>query len=137
MRLPNLHCYTCVTFIANAGISTPEMHFTVLWPRCAGAGIDAAWSQSGNSEGCFFVPKPVWPGATREHTQRGSATEEQQRQTGLDARTLRVAALLHLGLVVAAVTARYGDAPTAPPRSRPESPVAAPFPLFQQARKHV
>ncbi len=33
-----------------------------------------------------FVPKPVWLGETREHTPRGSATGQQQRQTGLGAK---------------------------------------------------
>ncbi len=54
-------------------------------------------------------------------------------QTGLGAKTLRAAALLPSDFVVAVVTARYGDAPTAPPRSRPKSPAGAPFPLFRQA----
>ena len=84
-----------------------------------------------------FVPKPVWLGATRENSPRGSATGEQQRQTGLGAKTLRVTALLPWSFVVAFVTARYGDAPTAPPRPRPKSPAAAPFPIFRQALKHL
>ena len=93
-----------------------------------------------------FVPKPVWLGQTREHTPRGSATGEQQRQTGLGAKTFRrrplgyggtsrATALLPLGFVVAAVIARHGDAPTAPPRPRPKSPVAAPFPILRQAHR--
>ncbi len=80
-----------------------------------------------------FAPKPVWRGATREHTPHGSGTDEQKRQTGLGAKTLRATVLLPLDFVVALVTARYGDAPTAPPRPKPKSPVAAPFPILRQA----
>ncbi len=46
------------------------------------------------------MPKPVWPGATMEHTHLGSVTGEQQRQTGLGAKTLRATALLPWGFVV-------------------------------------
>lgn len=42
-----------------------------------------------------------------------------------------VLALLTLGFVVAVVIARYGGAPATPPRSRPKSPVAEPFPIFR------
>ncbi len=95
-------------------------------------------------KGAVFVPKSVWLGETREHTPRGSATGEQQRRTGLGAKTFRrrplgyggtsqAAALLPLGFVVAVVTARYRDAPTTPPRPRPKSPIAAPLPIFKQA----
>ena len=48
--------------------------------------------------------------------------------------TSQATVLLPLGFVVAVVTARYGDAPTAPPRPRPKSPVAAPFPILKQAK---
>ena len=82
-----------------------------------------------------FVPKPVWRGETREHTPRGSATGEQQRQTGLGTNTLRAAAFLPLGFVVAVFTDRHGDAPTAPPRPRSNFPVAAPFPILRQTLK--
>ncbi len=89
------------------------------------------------------VPKPVRPGTTREHGPSGCAAEEQQCETGLGAKTFRrrplgyggtsrAAALLPLGFVLDVVTARHGHAPTAPPRPRPESPAAAPFPLFRQ-----
>ena len=80
-----------------------------------------------------FVPKPVWRGATRENTPRGSATEEQQRKTGLGTKTPRAKALFPLNFVVAVVTARHGDAPTAPLRPRPKSTVATPFRILRQA----
>ena len=62
------------------------------------------------------MPKPVWPGATSEHTPRGSATGEQQRQTVLGAQTLRATSLLPLGFVAAIVTTRYVDAPKVSPQ---------------------
>ncbi len=88
------------------------------------------------------MPKSVWLGATMEHTPRGYATGEQQRQTGLGAKTFRrrplgyggtsrATVLLPLGFVVAVVKARHGDAPTSPPRPRPKSQDAAPFPILR------
>jgi len=51
----------------------------------------------------------------------------------LAAKTLRAACLLALDFVVADVTARCGEVPSAPPRPKPKSPAAAPFPVFKQA----
>jgi hypothetical protein len=41
--------------------------------------------------------------------------------------------ILLLGFVVAGVTARFGDAPPAPPRPKAKSPAAAPLPIFRQS----
>ncbi len=107
----------------------------ILWtiPKAVwwGGGFHRAFLEI--QKDAVFVPTRVWLGATREHTPRGSATDEQQRQAELGAKTLRATALLPLGFVVAVVTARHGDAPTVPPRPRPKSPVAAPFPIIRQA----
>jgi hypothetical protein len=61
-----------------------------------------------------------------EHPFRGAATEEQRSQTAFYAKTLRAACLWAGGFVVAAVTARFGDAPATPPRPQPKSIAAAP-----------
>jgi transposase len=84
-----------------------------------------------------FVPKPVWLGATREHTRPGSVTEEQQRPTGLGAKTLRAAVLLSVGFVGSVLTARSGDARTSPPRPPPKSPAAGHLPFFRPAPRFL
>jgi len=83
--------------------------------------------------GAVFVAKAGWRGATKGNTPRGSSTEEQRSETALAAKTLRAAFLLALDFVVADGTARCGDVPSAPPRPKPKSPAAAPFPVFKQA----
>jgi len=83
--------------------------------------------------GAVFVAKAGSRGATKENTPRGSSTEEQRSETALAAKTLRAACLLALDFVVADVTARCGEVPSAPPRPKPKSPAAAPFPVCKQA----
>ena len=80
-----------------------------------------------------FAPQPVWLGATREHTPSGSVTGEQQRQTGLGAKTLRAAALLPVGFVGSFLTAPYGDARNSPPRPQPKSLAAGHLRFFRQS----
>ena len=83
--------------------------------------------------GAVFAGKAGWRGATKENTPCGSSTEEQRSQTAFPTKTLRAAALLDWGFVVANVTARSGDVPSAPPRPNPKSPAAALLAIFRQA----
>jgi hypothetical protein len=80
-----------------------------------------------------FAEKAGWRGATKEHTPKGSVTEEQRSQPAFSAKTLRAAVLLGVLFVGSAVTARCGDAPASPPRSRPKSLAAGPHSLFRRA----
>jgi len=54
-------------------------------------------------------------------------------QMDLDDKNPPAAGLLALDFVVADVTARYGDAPSAPPRPKPKSPAAASLTIFREA----
>ena len=63
----------------------------------------------------------------------GLRLRSNESQTAFPTKTLWAAALLDWGFVVANVTARYGDAPSAPPRPNPKSPAAAPLTIFSQA----
>ena len=87
------------------------------------------------ARGAVFVGKAGWRGATKENTPCGSSTEEQRSQTAFPTKTLRAAGLLDWGFVVANVTARSGDVPSAPPRPNPKSPAAA-LAIFRQALNH-
>src|SRR4030095_8760258 len=87
--------------------------------------------------GPVFAAKARWQGATREHTPKGSVTEEQRRQRGFGAKTLRAAVLLSRAGVGSAVTARCGDAPASPPWPRPKPHAAGPIAIFRQALMFV
>ena len=96
----------------------------------AGMGLRACLK---SERGPVFAEKAGWRGATKEHTRQRSVTEEQRSQPAFSAKTLRAAALLGVLFVGSAVTARYGDAPASPPRSRPKSLAAGPHSLFRRA----
>ena len=68
-----------------------------------------------------------------DHTPCGSSTEEQRSQTAFGAKTHGAAGLLSVGGVGLVVTARCGDAPTAPPCPQPKSLAAARLAIFKQA----
>ncbi len=87
--------------------------------------------------GAVFAARAGWQGATKENTPGGSSAEEQRRRPALAAKTLRAARLLPLGYVVTGGTARSGDASPAPPRPKPKSLAAAPFPIFRQALRRL
>jgi len=83
--------------------------------------------------GPVFAEKAEWRGATREHTQDGSVTEEQRSQAAFSAKTLRAAVLLAVARVGSPVTARFGDAPASPPWPQPKSLAAGPHAILKQA----
>ena len=85
--------------------------------------------------GPVFAEKAEWRGATREHTQDGSVTEEQRSQAAFSAKTLRAAVLLAVARVGSPVTARFGDAPASPPWPQPKSLAAGPHAILKQALK--
>jgi hypothetical protein len=80
-----------------------------------------------------FESSPAWRGATKENIPCGSSTEKQQSQGGLDAKTLRAAALLSVDFVGSFLTARCGDARNSPSRPRPKSSAAGPLAILRQA----
>ena len=81
--------------------------------------------------GPVFAEKPVWQGATNAHTRAGSVSEEQRRQTGFSAKTLRAAGLLSVARVGPALTARFGDARAGPPWPPPKSLAAGPLSIMR------
>src|SRR5260221_1474276 len=83
--------------------------------------------------GPVFGQKAGWRGATREHAQDGSVTEEQRRQTAFCPKTFRAAGLLPVACVGSLLTARCGDARNSPPWPRPKSLAAGPLPILKQA----
>ena len=83
--------------------------------------------------GAVFVQKALWRGATKEHSHRRSATEEQRSQRTFCAKTLRAAGLLPVDCVGSVRTARCGDARTSPPCPQPKSLAAAPLRIFRQS----
>ena len=64
----------------------------------------------------------------------GSVSEEQRRQTGLIAKTLRAAGLLPVDCVGSALAARCGDARASPPCPQSKSLAAEPLSIFRPAR---
>ena len=73
-----------------------------------------------------------WQGARRARC-HCIVTDKQRRQRALPSQTLRAAGLLSVARVGPAVTARYGDAPAAPPWPQSKSLAAGPRAIFRQA----
>ncbi len=97
-------------------------------------------AQASRLGACLKIPRSAvleekagWRGTTKENILGGSSTEEQRSQTAFSAKTLRAAGLLAVGSVGSVVTARCGNARTAPPCPQPKSLTAAPLAILRQA----
>ena len=88
-------------------------------------------SLSENSKGSCFRGKAGLARREERAYPQWSVSDEQRRQSGFYARTLRAAGLLPVAFVGSALTARVGDARALPPWPQPKSPAAGPAFNFQ------
>ena len=96
-------------------------------------GVTPPQSLSENSKGFCFRNKAGMARREDRAYPYGSVSEEQRRQTGLVAKTLRAADLLPVDGVGSALAARCGDARASPPCPQSKSLAAEPLLILRQA----